>query len=77
MNFIALRIIPEAHLGLAVIAVDCSQFVGVTLPSVHAVLSQNALVTGVSVEEQSKPKHYIYNLIRLVLIFSIKNVWEK
>ena len=57
MNFIALRIIPEAHLGVSVIAVYCGQFVGVTLSSVHAVLSQKILIAGISVEEESKPKH--------------------
>lgn len=57
MNFIALRIIPEAHLGISVVAVNCGQFVGVPLASVHAVLSQKILITGVSVEEQSKPKN--------------------
>ena len=58
MNFVALRIIPEAHLGFAVVAVYCRQFVRITFTSVHAVLSQNVLITGVFVEEQSKPKYH-------------------
>ena len=52
-------IIPEAHLGFAVIAVYLSSYIGTVSSfqaSVHIVLSQQTFITAVSVEEKSKPK---------------------
>ena len=66
MNFVALRIIPEAHLCFAVIAVYCGQLVGITFACVHAVLAQHILVAAVSVEEQAKP--------RIVLVITVSCV---
>ena len=49
MDFIAIRVIPEVHLCLAIVAVYSGELVGVSLSSVHAVLAQIIFVTAVSV----------------------------
>ena len=54
MNFVALGIIPEAHLCLAVVAVNGGELVRIPRPCVYAVLPQHAIITAVSVEEQPK-----------------------
>ena len=51
MNFVALSIIPEAHLCLAVVAVNGGQSVGVALASVHGVLPQVLLLAAVLQEK--------------------------
>ena len=56
MNFVALRIIPEAQLCVAVEAVYLPRFARYQA-SVHVVRSQQTLIAGVPVEEKSKPKY--------------------
>ena len=63
MNFIAVRVVPEVHLRLAIVAVDGGELVGVSLSSVHTVLAQHFLVTTVSVQEQSKPVKTLYYIL--------------
>ena len=63
MNFIAVRVVPEVHLRLAIVAVDSGKLVGVSLSSVHTVLAQHILVTTVSVQEQSKPVKTLYYIL--------------
>ena len=66
MNFVALRVVPEVHFSLAVVAVYGGELVRVALTSVHAVLAQHILVAAVSVEEQAKP--------RIVLVITVSCV---
>ena len=66
MNFVALRVVPEVHFSLAVVAVYGRELVWVSLTSVHAVLAQHILVAAVSVEEQAKP--------RIVLVITVSCV---
>ena len=62
MNFVALRVVPEVHFSLAVVAVYGRELVRVALTSVHAVLAQHILVAAVSVEEQAKPRIVLLSL---------------
>ena len=55
MDFVASCLVPEGHLLLVVVTMDGGKSVGISLPCVHAVFSQLGLLTGITLQKQSKP----------------------